>query len=375
MKPLIIFCILSIARTGGSIDTRDSQSDEKQKEFINNGVVNTFAGLPVTGTVKTEPKLETLLEISDSNRYITLAFLNVSWFDGNELKSRDDEHERSKYGMGRVMDVQGRLVYVSDIDNDTDHSACNATLRDSFGRPLSTYHHMPWIALIRRGGCDFEKKILHVYNERAIGAIIFNNNSGSELNYMKITKKELLEGNITSVFTPMYKGHQLVKIIEEFGEYNPVIVSIRQGMRFDKKSSLNHRSSVLFVTISFIIVMVISMLWLIVYYYQRFRYLQTKENEQKMDTNKAKEALRKIPTKTIKTLSKEIESDCCAVCIEAYRINDVLRCLPCKHEFHRNCIDPWLLQNYTCPLCKCRVLKQYGFVVSRSNESGPSTNA
>ena len=121
---------------------------------------------------------------------------------------------------------------------------------------------------------------------------------------MKITNKELLEGNITSVFTPMYKGHQLVEIIKNHGEHNPVKISIKQGMRFDKKSSLNHRSSVLFVTISFIIVMVISMLWLIVYYYQRFRYLQTKENEQKMDTNKAKEALRKIPTKTIKTLSK-----------------------------------------------------------------------
>lgn len=160
------------------------------------------------------------------------------------------------------------------------------------------------IFLQQRGGCDFEKKILHVYRERAIGAIIYNNNSGSELNYMKITNKELLEGNISSVFTPLYKGHQLAEIVKNYGEHNPVYVSIRQGMRFDKKSSLGHRSSVLFVTISFIIVMVISMLWLIVYYYQRFRYLQTKENEQKMDTNKAKEALKKIPTKTIKTLSK-----------------------------------------------------------------------
>lgn len=45
---------------------------------------------------------------------------------------------------------------------------------------------------------------------------------------------------------------------------------------------------------------------LVVYYFQRFRYLQTKENEQKMDSNKAKEALRKIPTRTLKTISKVI---------------------------------------------------------------------
>jgi hypothetical protein len=305
MKPLIFFCILSIAKTGGSIDTRDSHSNERQKDFINNGVVNTFSGLPA-GTVKTsEPKLETLLEFSDANRYITLAFINVTWFDATEgiLKFKEDERERSKYGMGRVMDVEGRLIYVTDAEDENDHTACNASLRDSFGNPLHTIDG-PWIALIKRGGCDFEKKIMHVYEQRAVGVIIYNNNSGADLNYMKITNKILLEGNITSVFTPLYKGLQLVELISKHGEHNRVHVAIQQGSRIDKKTSLNHRSSVLFVTISFIIVMVISMLWLIVYYYQRFRYLQTKENEQKMDTNKAKEALKKIPTKTIKTLSK-----------------------------------------------------------------------
>jgi hypothetical protein len=304
MKSLILFCILSVAKSGGSIDTRDSLSSEKQKEFINNGVVNTFAGLPAGAVKAQEPKLETLLEISESNRYITLAFFNVSWWDGDEQKFKEDDHERSKYGMGQVMDVSGQLVHVTSADDINDHSACNASIRDSFGNPLSKYSQTPWIALIKRGGCDFEKKILHVFYQKAAGAIIYNNNSGSELNYMKITNKELLEGNISSVFTPQYKGNQLAEIIKTYGESQPVYISIRQGMRFDKKSSFGHRSSVLFVTISFIIVMVISMLWLIVYYYQRFRYLQTKENEQKMDTNKAKEALKKIPTKTIKTLSK-----------------------------------------------------------------------
>lgn len=304
-NPLILLCILSIAKSGGSIDTRDSESSEKQKDFINNGVVNSFAGLPaVTIKNQAEPKLETLLEITDLNRYITLAFLNVTWFDGMEYKSTADETERSKYGMGQVMDVSGQLVHITDADDDMDHSACNKTLRDSFGNSLTKYSQVQWIALIKRGGCDFEKKIQHVYDNHAVGAIIYNNHSGTDLNYMKITKKELLEGNITSVFTHLYRGNLLADTINRYGKERPVHVSIRQGMKLDKKLSYGHRSSVLFVTISFIIVMVISMLWLIVYYYQRFRYLQTKENEQKMDTNKAKEALKKIPTKTIKTLSK-----------------------------------------------------------------------
>lgn len=302
MKSFIVLCILGVARTGGSIDTRDSQSGEKQVDFINNGVVNAFAGLPVTP--KSEPKVDNSLEISDANRYITLAFINMSWVDDTEASWREDQQERSKYGMGRVMDVEGLLVHVTDAHNDKDHSGCNESLRDGFGQALPL--DVPWIALIKRGGCDFEKKIMNVYKEKAVGVIIYNNVTGSELNYMKITKKELLEGNITSVFTPLHKGIEMADKIENFKQ---VSVQIKAGTRFDKRSSLNHRSSVLFVTISFIIVMVISMLWLVVYYYQRFRYLQTKENEQKMDTNKAKEALKKIPTKTIKTLSKVSRSN------------------------------------------------------------------
>lgn len=40
-----------------------------------------------------------------------------------------------------------------------------------------------------------------------------------------------------------------------------------------------------------------------------------------------------------------------------------------RHDFHKNCIDPWLLEHHTCPLCKSRVLKQFGYVVSEDGSS------
>ncbi|KOB65597.1 putative goliath E3 ubiquitin ligase, partial [Operophtera brumata] len=35
-----------------------------------------------------------------------------------------------------------------------------------------------------------------------------------------------------------------------------------------------------------------------------------------------------------------------------------------KHDFHKNCIDPWLLEHRTCPMCKMDILKYYGSVAT-----------
>ncbi|RVE67734.1 hypothetical protein OJAV_G00084850 [Oryzias javanicus] len=54
--------------------------------------------------------------------------------------------------------------------------------------------------------------------------------------------------------------------------------------------------------------------------------------------------------------SQPTDADICAVCLEAFRNNQCLRVLPCLHEYHRDCVDPWLLLQHTCPLCKRSIL-------------------
>uniref|UniRef100_A0A3Q4BHJ7 RING-type domain-containing protein n=1 Tax=Mola mola TaxID=94237 RepID=A0A3Q4BHJ7_MOLML len=57
--------------------------------------------------------------------------------------------------------------------------------------------------------------------------------------------------------------------------------------------------------------------------------------------------------------SQPVETDNCAVCLEPFNNNQCLRVLPCLHEYHRDCVDPWLLLQHTCPLCKpIQTLKQ-----------------
>lgn len=43
----------------------------------------------------------------------------------------------------------------------------------------------------------------------------------------------------------------------------------------------------------------------------------------------------------------------CTVCLGDYHKEDILRALPpCGHFFHASCIDIWLHQHSTCPVCR-----------------------
>ncbi|NXA11701.1 RN215 protein, partial [Sapayoa aenigma] len=54
--------------------------------------------------------------------------------------------------------------------------------------------------------------------------------------------------------------------------------------------------------------------------------------------------------------SRACDIDSCAVCLDQFHKSQWLRVLPCSHEFHRDCVDPWLLLQQTCPLCKRNIL-------------------
>ena len=104
--------------------------------------------------------------------------------------------------------------------------------------------------------------------------------------------------------------------------------------------------------------------------FDNFRYIHAKDKLERKLCSQAKRALSIISTNVLKSSDFEMRdfSDTCAVCIESYRVNDVVRILPCKHQFHKTCIDQWLLEKRTCPMCKLDILKHYGLVIEEEEE-------
>lgn len=57
----------------------------------------------------------------------------------------------------------------------------------------------------------------------------------------------------------------------------------------------------------------------------------------------------------------------CTICLEQVTAGELVRSLPCLHQFHATCIDQWLHQQGTCPVCKLMVGS--GWQESRESET------
>jgi hypothetical protein len=51
-----------------------------------------------------------------------------------------------------------------------------------------------------------------------------------------------------------------------------------------------------------------------------------------------------------KNLPEELKK--CPICISEFEDGEDIKFLPCTHRFHITCIDHWLKENSTCPICK-----------------------
>ncbi|XP_066939143.1 E3 ubiquitin-protein ligase goliath-like isoform X10 [Macrobrachium rosenbergii] len=312
---------------------------------------------------------------------ITLAHLNISYVDPVTGARLTDVREVGKFGSGAVGSASGLVVVGRSRDTTTGGASGSSSDRrdgctlpwaspsptiSASSAPSAATPSEPWVALVSRGDCPDRDKVGNALALNASGVLIYAKDAQAHL--QKIALSSFSRERIVVVFLAHEQGEQLARMVENGTK---VYVSITRGQDVKYRVTNINRTSVLFVSVSFIILMMISLAWLIFYYIQRFRYIHAKDRLARHLCNAAKKALSKIPVRNLKSGDKEVTGDneCCAICIEPYQVSDTIRILPCRHQFHKYCVDPWLLEHRTCPMCKMDILKFYGYVLSDSEES------
>ncbi|XP_078267780.1 E3 ubiquitin-protein ligase RNF130-like isoform X2 [Rhinoraja longicauda] len=289
--------------------------------------------------------------LSDQDEPV-VAEVNVSYVEpgSGRLRPVSVHAEDGRYGLNSPK---------ADVADGTVLAPMPASARSRLGCEPHTRFAVPpntrrWIALLRRGNCTFREKIMNAAANRATAVVIYNNVSDESL----VNMAHKGTGDIVAIIISERRGREILSYMER---NLTVLMSIAVGSSHSPKYS---RGSLVFVSISFIVLMIISLTWLIFYFIQKFRYANLRGRNQRQLGNVANKAIRKLATRTVKRDDKETdpEFDHCAVCIEGYKSNDVIRILPCKHVFHKQCVDPWLNEHCTCPICKLNILKALGIL-------------
>ncbi|XP_023651731.1 E3 ubiquitin-protein ligase RNF128a isoform X1 [Paramormyrops kingsleyae] len=276
--------------------------------------------------------------------YICTAYLNVSYVEPRSNETVWRREESGLYGQ----------------DSPKASATGNVFLPDPiYGCEPHTSYDVPdnskgWIALIQRGnGCTFSDKINVAASKGAIAAVIFNE-PGPDNRVIQMSHPGT--GYTVAIMIGYLRGMEIVNLIR-----NNTTVTMTIEVGKEHGPWLSHYS-VFFVSISFFVVTAATVGYFIFYSARRLHTIRLQNRKQKRLKAEAKKAIGQLQVRTLKQGDQEIGSDAdtCAVCIEAYKPGDVVSILTCNHFFHKTCIEPWLLEHRTCPMCKCDILKALG---------------
>ncbi|XP_029354946.1 E3 ubiquitin-protein ligase RNF128-like [Echeneis naucrates] len=225
----------------------------------------------------------------------------------------------------------------------------------------------PWIALVKRGNCTFSEKISAAKRQGAAGVVVYNvDGSGNSTTHMAHSDAS----DIVAIMIGNTKGMELVRLVKNGTDVQMLIEpGSPHGPWMDTYW-------LYFLSIAFFIVTAASIAYFVFISANRLYSLSVHRRSEKRLKLEAKKAIKRLQVRTLKREDEETTSDShmCAVCIESYKPGEVVTVLTCDHIFHKTCIEPWLLERRTCPMCKCDILKALG-VEEETKESGSGNSS
>ncbi|NXV37286.1 RN128 ligase, partial [Rissa tridactyla] len=271
------------------------------------------------------------------------ASVSLFYFNSASNSTVSEHCECGLYGLNSPLLSARGLV---GIPKSANLQACDANTQFTITTP-------PWIALIERGNCTFAEKIKVATRRGATAAVIYN---AVDKGNGTVLMSHLGAESIVAIMIGNLKGMEILHRIES-GMKVTMVIEVGK-----KHGPWVNQYSIFFISVSFFIVTAATMGYFIYYSARRLRIARAQSKNQRQLKARAKKAIEQLQLRTLKQGDKETgpDGDSCVVCIELYKPNEVVRILTCNHLFHKNCIDPWLLEHRTCPMCKCDILKVLG---------------
>lgn len=210
-----------------------------------------------------------------------------------------------------------------------------------------------WIALVKRGNCTFGDKINAAKRQGASAVVVYNEDGkGNSTSYMQHDDAQY----IVAIMIGNILGKYIVNLVKEKVEVTmEIAVGTPHGPWMDTYW-------LYFMSIGFFVVTAASIAYFVFVSVQRLHNMRVVRKALLRLKTEAKKAISHLEVRTLKRGDEETnsESHTCAVCIDSYKAGDVVTVLTCDHFFHKACIEPWLLEKRTCPMCKCDILKALG---------------
>ncbi|XP_056134444.1 E3 ubiquitin-protein ligase RNF128a [Lampris incognitus] len=280
------------------------------------------------------------------------ALVDISYFD-NQINDTVNRYcECGVYGRNSPLEGASGIVTLPSHDP----KGCGQDV--VYGRNSSS---PPWIALVKRGNCSFSEKIIAAERKGAAGVVIYNVD-GTGNNTTHMTHSEVTD--IVAIMIGNDHGMEIVKLVKTGLEVTMVIeVGSAHGLWMDAYW-------LYFLSIAFFIVTAASIAYFVFISAHRIHSMRMQRCAERKLKSEAKKAIGQLQVCTLKRGDAEVGSDSymCAVCIDAYKAGEVVTVLTCGHIFHKACIEPWLLEKRTCPMCKCDILKALGVEEERKDE-------
>ncbi|XP_078484434.1 zinc finger (RING)-10 [Ciona intestinalis] len=299
------------------------------------------------------------------------AFIQVVLYEPDPSSGRYTTRKSDVTGIfaraGSLNSAEGEIKQIHPL------SLCNVVGDDQL-------YEYGWVGVVELGPSYLEPRpCLSVYGkakralEKGATAVIFDiTNQPDAVSQLSSEYYERLDRPIVLV-----QGESAFHLINLIQDQQVARARIQSGVPTKSEDQYNQYFNMAIFMGCFVVVFVICIVLLI--------KLKCWRRERSVSmTNIASETLRRMKTRKFRVdPRKQWTDDCsntseqlCAICLEVFNENEELRVIPCSHEFHKHCVDPWLKEKLTCPLCNFNILGDPPNLQRRSRQiSSPSVTS